>query len=843
MTTPVGYPSQWEADVVVADGGTVHVRPIRPDDADRLRSLHNRLSAETIYLRFFSPIPTLSESMVHRFTNVDYTDRLALVAQLGDEVIGVARYDRLAGTAQAEVAFVVDDAHQGRGLGTLLLEHLAAAARDNGITEFVAETLPGNNRMLRVFRDAGFGDERKLSDGVVRVSFLIEPTEASVTAMHDRERVAAARSVKRLLAPQSVAVVGAGRERDNIGQAVLRSLLAGGFTGAVYPVHRSAWAVAGVRAYPTVLDIPDRVDLAVVAVPAESVLDVVEQCGAKGVGGLVVLSAGFADQGPEGAALEREVVERARGLGMRLIGPNCMGVVNTAPDVSMNATFAPITLRPGRVGFSSQSGALGMAILDELGRRGLGVSTFVSFGNKADVSSNDLIQFWEDDDATEIVLLYLESFGNPRTFSRVARRVARRKPIVAVKSGRRDTAEVAIEALFRQTGVIRVDTLEQLFDVALALSTQPLPAGRGVGVVGNAGGPVRLAVDALDGAGLDVRVQRHLPADAAAADYEDAVTSVLAAGEVDAVVVSFVPPMRDQTAEVAAAVARAASTLPDKPVLANFMVAHPVADLPSYLYPEAAALALARLVERSEWLSRAEGVVPEPDGVDLVAARMLVDTVLVEAPEGAWLDRASATQLLSYFGIDVPAAVAVGSPDEAAVEAEALGWPVALKGAGVDARLSLHSPEDVRAAWADLAPEDAVVQAMVEPGVETSVSVVQHESFGPVVRFGVGGPAAELVGDYASRILPLTDVDAAELVRSLRSSPLLFGWRGSAPAAVGALEDLLVRVSTLVEDVPHVLEVVLDPVLVSPAAAVAVDARVRIAPYQPHPELALRRLR
>jgi acyl-CoA synthetase (NDP forming)/GNAT superfamily N-acetyltransferase len=791
------YPTRWEADVVVADGGTVHVRPIRPDDGDRLRALHDRLSSETIYLRFFSPVPKLSDSMVERFTHVDYVDRLALVAMLGDEIVGVARYDRLAGSSSAEVAFVVDDAHQGRGLGTLLLEHLAAAARDNGITEFVAETLPGNNRMLRVFRDAGFADERRLADGVVRVSFGIAPTEASVAAIHDRERWAAARSVTRLLAPRSVAVIGAGRAQGNMGHQVLRALLDGGFAGAVYPVHPSAYAIHGVRAYPTVLDVPDHVDLAVVAVPAASVAEVVEQCGAKGVGGLVVLSAGFADAGPEGAVAERALVERARGMGMRLIGPNCMGVVNTAPDVSMNATFAPVTPVPGRVGFSSQSGALGMAILDELGRRGLGVSTFVSVGNKADVSGNDLIQYWEDDDATDMVLLYLESFGNPRTFSRVARRVARRKPILAVKSGRRERSDIAVDALFRQAGVIRADTLEQLFDIAVALASQPLPAGRRVAVVGNAGGPMRLAVDAAEGAGLSVCELRHLAADAGPADYSVALRSALQDPGVDAVIVSFVPPMHELSAEVAAAV-QAVSAGSGKPVLANFLVppGEPVSiGLPTYLYPETAALVLSRLVERAEWLDRPEGAFIEPQGMDVVGARMLVDKVEADLTEGGWLEPTVAAALLAHYGISVGDA--------------GVGGPGVTAGAGV----------------------------------ATSVQVLQHESFGPVVRFSIGGPAAELVGDHAARILPLTDVDAADLVRSPRSSPLLFGWRGAAPVDVAALEDLLLRLSALVEDLPLVAEAVLDPVVVSYTGAVVAEARIRVAPYTPRPELALRRLR
>ena len=792
------YPARWEADVVVSDGGVVHVRPIRPDDGDHLRALHQRLSTETIYLRFFSPIPTLSNAMVERFTHVDYVDRLALVAQLDDDIIGVARYDRLPEPRhdQAEVAFVIDDAHQGRGLGTLLLEHLAAAARENGVAEFVAETLPGNNRMLRVFRDAGFGDERRLADGVVSVRFPISPTEASVAAMHDRERVAAARSVSRLLAPRSVAVVGAGRERGNMGHEVVRTLLQGSFAGAVYAVHPSAYAVAGVRAYPSVLDVPDHVDVAVIAVPAASVPEVVEQCGAKRVGGLVVLSAGFADAGPEGAAVERRLVERGRALGMRMIGPNCMGVVNTAPDVSMNATFAPVTPVPGRVGFLSQSGALGMAILDELGRRGLGVSTFVSVGNKADVSGNDLVQYWEDDDATDMVLLYLESFGNPRTFSRVARRVARRKPILAVKSGRRETSELAVEALFRQTGVIRADTLEQLFDVAVALATQPLPAGRRIGIVGNAGGPVRLAVDAAEGAGLVVQSLTHLASEAGPGDYSSALRGLLGDAEVDGVIVSFVPPLEDVTAKVASAVAEAGAGC-GKPVLANFMVAGPgpgggsgsvVAGLPTYLFPEAAAIAFARLVERAEWLAEPEGAVVELPDLDVVGARMLVDKALADSPEGVWLDGGAVQDVLACYGIRV------GGPGG--------------------------------------------------EGVDTTVAVSQHESFGPVVRLSIGGAElSELVGDHAARILPLTTVDATTLVRSLKSSPLLFGWRGSPVVDVGALEDLLLRVSALVEDLPHVAELVLDPVVVAPVGATPAGARVRLAPYEPRPELAMRRLR
>jgi acyl-CoA synthetase (NDP forming)/RimJ/RimL family protein N-acetyltransferase len=753
------YPAQWEADVVMADGGTVHVRPIRPDDAEGLRTLHQRLSAETIYLRFFSPIPALSEAMVERFTNVDYVDRMALVAELGDNLVGVARYDRVTPATTAEVAFVIDDAHQGRGLGSLLLEHLAATAREAGIHEFEADTLPGNSRMLSVFRAAGFGDERRLADGVVRVRFRIDPTDASVAAIHDRERHAAARSVRRLLAPRSIAVIGASRTPGTLGHEVLRNLVRGGFAGPVFPVHPTADHVASIRAYPTVLDIPDPVDLAIIAVPAKGVPGVVDQCGAKGVGGLVVVSAGFSEAGPEGAADERRLVEQARRLGMRIVGPNSMGVVNTAPDVSMHATFAPVLAGTGRVGFVSQSGALGVAILGELGRRGLGVSTFVALGNKADVSSNDVIQFWEDDDATDIVLLYLQSFGNPRTFSRVARRVARTKPVIAVKSGRRDGAEAAVEALFRQAGVTRVDTLEQLFDVAQALATQPLPRGRRVAVVGNAAGPGALAVDAAQGAGLEVAAQVRLPFTASPDDYEQALRDVLADPDVDAMIAVFTPPLAHGADEVIAAVERAAAGSA-KPVLGNFLLSTPTqTTVPAYAYPESAALALARMVERAEWLAQPEGVVPQ-----------------LAADIGA-LDLHS---LLDAFGIPTGPAM---------------------------------------------------------PGRQLRVRVTQHESFGPVIALASADPVAELLGDEAYALVPLTDVDAARLVQSLPSASLLAG------CDVAALEDLLVRVALLAAEVPDVAELSLEPVVVAAEGVVVVDGTVRVEPYEHHPEHDVRRLR
>src|SRR5829696_3260299 len=511
-----GYPAGWEADVAVADGGVVHVRPIRPDDRDRLAVFHSRLSERTVYLRYFAPHPELSDRDLDRLTRVDHRDRVALVALLGDDLIAVGRYDRIPRTADAEVAFVVDDAQQGRGIGSLLLEHLAAAARERGIQRFVAEVLAENSRMVRVFRDAGYTAEYAYDSGVVELSFPIAPTEQSVAVAYERERRAESRSIGRLLTPRSVAVIGASTDPGKVGHVVFGNLMAYGFQGPVYPVHPGARHIGGVRAYPSVRDVPDDVDLAVVAVPAAAVAAVVSECARKNVRGLVVLSGGFGERDAEGRELERELVTEARANGMRVVGPNCLGVVNADPAVRLNATIAPLAPGRGRVGFFCQSGALGVAILAAAARWGLGLSTFVSAGNRADVSGNDLLQYWERDPATDVVLLYLESFGNPRKFARLARRVARTKPVVAVKTGRYGTStpalaarsvpvpEERVQALFEESGVIRVDTLTELFDVAQLLAYQPLPTGSRVATVTNSSALGVLVADACLASGLEV---------------------------------------------------------------------------------------------------------------------------------------------------------------------------------------------------------------------------------------------------------------------------------------------------------------------------------------------------
>ncbi|MFZ6003285.1 MAG: GNAT family N-acetyltransferase [Actinomycetota bacterium] len=897
-------PSHWASDVLLSDGRTVHIRPISPSDAAALVEFHARLSDESVYLRFFSPRRSLTAAEVQHFTNVDHVDRAALVAELGDRLIAVARYDRHPGMEEAEVAFVVADEHQGRGLATILLEHLAAAARERGITRFVAETLPHNRKMLDVFRSAGFDERARLEDGVAHVELVIEPTDRTRAVIEEREHRAEAASVARLLAPRSVAVVGASRNPATVGHQVLRNLLAGGFAGPVFPVNPSASHVASVKAYPTVLDVPDDIDVAVIAVPSPAVLDAARDCARKGVAGLVVLSAGFSEVGPSGAAAQAELRALARRHGMRLVGPNCIGVANTA--VGLNATFSPYAPRAGRIAMQSQSGALGIAILERSARLGLGVSSFVSVGNKADVSGNDLLQFWEDDPNTDVVLLYLESFGNPRKFSRIARRVARRKPIVAVKSGRSEagvraasshtaalaSTDVAVEALFRQAGVIRVDTLDELFDMALVLGSQPLPSGRRVAIVGNSGGPGIMATDACDGAGLEVptlsretREALRLVADpiasvdnpvdlvaAATPDvYRRALELVLADDEIDAVIVICTPTFAAPPASVAAAV-RSVTATTTKPVLGCFLAWPELTPLlggagndgedqhgiPAFASPEPAARALARAATYGQWRHRSPGTVPELVGFDLEGAKAVVESSLAANEDDHWLSAHDVEALLGTAGVRTIAGLSASSSTAATEAAATLGLPVALKAMGPalvhksdvgGVRLDLRSLDEVAQAYVEMAADldgvmtGATVQRMAAPGVETIIGVLQDPLFGPLVMFGLGGVATELLGDRSFRILPLTDADAAELVRSLRSSPLLFGYRGAAPVAVEALEDLLQRVARLAGSVPELLELDLNPVIVSTEGAVTVDARVRVGSAEPSPPTDLRRMR
>ena len=868
----MGYPDRWEADAVLADGGTVRLRPIRPDDADRLREMHARLSPDTVYMRFFSMVRTLAARDVERLTTVDHDDRVAFIALLREQMVGVVRYDRLPGTADAEVAVVVEDAQQGRGLGPLLLEHLAAAGRERGVERFVADVLPSNRRMIEVFKSAGFAIDRHMEDGYVELVFAIRPTAESRHVQLDREHRAEARSVARLLAPQAVAVVGASREPGTAGHEVFRSLLAHGFQGPVYPVNPAAAHVAGVRAYGDVRDVPDDVDLAVIAVPADAVAEVVAACTDKRVRGLVILSGGFADAGEAGRARLADVVRLAREGGMRLIGPNAMGIINTDPDVSLHATFASGSPQPGRVGIFSHSGALAGTVLAEVGRRGLGISTFVSIGDRADVSGNDLLQYWQQDPRTDVVLLHLQGFGNPRKFARIARALGLSKPVVALKSGR-GAGDVAVDALFESAGVVRVDTLGQLFETAQLLALQPAPAGRRVGIVGTSSAHAALAADSFRGRDLDVvtlspQLQQQLealvgttetanPVDlgplAEPAAFATALELVAGSGEVDALLALVTP----HPAEPALAGALKGLRT-GIPVLASFLGhdgvppalavpagADPVGrgSVPSYASPESAALALRRAVDRAEWRARPQGTVPTVQ-VDLDRARTLLTGVPLD---GSWTP--VATALLEAYGLPTWPTRQVATLAEAVEAAGQLGWPIALKHPEakwrnrVDVgavRLSIDTAAELAVAWESvqelLGPHPLLVQPMAPAGVSTVVRLVQDPAAGPLLSLRLGGVAADLLADPVVRTLPLTDVDASTLVHGIRGAALLDG------TDMPALEGVLHRLARLAEDLPEVAEVVLDPVLVGRSGTTTLHAGVRLLPAAQDPESGPRQL-
>ena len=851
---PPQPPAHWEADIIAADGGTVHLRPICPEDAEGLVGLMDRSSDQTRYYRFFGPMKRLSDKDLHRFTHVDHDARVAFVLVLGDQVIGVGRYDRYPGTDDAEVAFLVEDAHQGRGLGSVLLEHLAAAARERGIQNFVAEVLAQNNRMVRVFLDAGYTPTRSYEEGVVHLTFPIAPTETALQVAYEREQRSESRSIARLLTPSSVAVVGASNDEGKLGNAVLRHLLDHGFEGPVYPVNPGTRHVRGVPAYAGIEDVPDDVDLAVLAVPADEVADVVEACRRKRVHGLVVISGGFGESGPEGRVRERELVAAARASGMRVVGPNCLGIVNTDPAVRLNASLAPRVPGRGRVGFFAQSGALGSALLGQARNRNIGLSSFVSAGNRADVSGNDLLQYWATDPGTEVVLLHLESFGNPRKFARLARRVGRTKPVVAVKSGRHvrmteglagtsvAVPEESVAALFASAGVIRVETLAQLFDVGTLLAHQPLPAGDRVAVVGNSTAMGWLVSDAVLEQGM--RLAHEAPTDigagGSAEEFRTALQGAVGDEGVDAVVAVFLPPVSRGSAEFGRAL-REVAVGADKPIVATFLSTEGIpaelvlpgedgtparGSVPSFSTPERAVIALAKVSQYAAWRRRPVGQLPELGDVDEQAARDVVVSALAAAPGGRALTDEELIALLAAYGIPLLGTRTVTDAEVAVAAAEEVGYPVVLKSTAPwlrhrsdlgGVRLDLTDAEAVRAAFAAIPSGDPViVQEMAAPGVATVVEIVDDPSFGALVSFGLGGVATDLLGDRAYRTLPLTDLDAAELVRAPRAWPLLNGYRGSEPVDVPALEDLLLRVARLADDLPEVLRLTLEPVIVGP---------------------------
>jgi acetate---CoA ligase (ADP-forming) len=887
--------SRFAHDAVLKDGRTVHIRPITSDDADKLWEMWQRLSPETIRLRFFGP-RSMDREGIRFFTDLDMEERFALVAETAGRIVGVSRFDRLPEEpGNAEFAVIVEDAEQGRGVGTALLRALVEPAEAMGVTGFVGEVLRENSRMIRMMRDAGLSPAFSDYGGVVHTEFKATPTEQFLSTGDEQDRVAAVAALESVFSPRSVAVVGASRDPKTIGGLVFDNILRGRFSGPVYPVNPSAEHVQSVAAYKRLADCPTVPEMVLVCVPAPFVEDVVHEAARLGTKAAVIISAGFNEAGPEGAERERALMEVVRSHGIRVIGPNCMGVLNANADMRMNGTFSQVFPPPGRVAFSSQSGALGLAILAAAERLGLGLSSFASIGNKADLSGNDLLQYWEADEETDVILLYLESFGNPRKFGRIARRIGRRKPIVAVKSGRTAAGEraasshtgalaagdVAVDALFRQAGVVRVDTLEEMFDVATILSNQPVPAGRGVAVLTNGGGPGILAADACESNGLSVpelapetieKLEAFLPAEAGIRNPVDMIASANAENygramrvlaedpNVDTLLVIFIPPVVTRAEDVAAEMAAAAADInagkpreEQVPVVSVFMSEQGYPDelaqahIPAFTFPEDAARAIGRIARYGEWRNKPLGNVVEVTDADVPAAREVVAEALGESEPEAWLTAEQAERLLSAFGITTAKSRIVATPEDAARAQEEIGAAVAVKAAAPvhktelgGVRLGLSRPEQVadavrqisgdleRAGRADVVEQGFLIQEMVGDGIEMVVGVSHDRTFGPILLAGMGGTLVELLKDVSVRIHPLTDVDVDEMLTGLRGYPLLTGYRGSDPVDVEAFKALLFRMSALVEEVPEIDELDLNPVFVRRRGVAAVDARIKL---------------
>ncbi len=888
--------------IILRDGTTAAIRLARPEDSDALQAFVDSLPPEARRHRFF-PEPSPPRAFIRSLCDPsDPRSRLTLVVtRLREGRLRIIAAGSYVATRddQAEVGLAVDEAFHGKGLGAILLERLALLAIRHGFVRLWAVTRPENVAMREVLRESGFELKETQGDGDRTVELSVVPTAASVSRAEIRDRIATAASLRPFFQPRSVAVVGASRDSTKIGHRLFKALRINQFPGPIYPVNPKDGVIGGLQAYASLRDVPGPIDLAIIAVPRDAVLHTVEDCAARAVRALIVITAGFAEVGEEGRALQARLVETVRHHGMRMIGPNCMGLLNTDPDVRLNATFSPLLPGAGGVAMSSQSGALGLAILAATRRFHLGISSFVSVGNKADVSGNDLLQYWEEDSRTSVILLYLESFGNPRRFARLARRVSRRKPIVAVKAGRTPagrraatshtaalaSSDVAVEALFHQTGVIRADTLEEMFALAAALESQPLPPGRRVAIVSNAGGPAILCADACEAGGLVIptlseqtraRLATILPetasllnpvdliATAGPDEYRRTIELLLAGDETDALLVLYVPVDLSDPQGIGEAIrdgiqAGRAAGGAGKPVLvcrmgeeatiAPLTLEGEGETIPSYAFPETAARVLSKAAAYAEWRRQPVGMIPDFADMDLSAARKICTAVL-ESGGAGWLSAEETRTVLTDMRLPILPGGTAGTPEEAAALARRIGFPVAVKLASRSivhktevegVRLNLGSEHAVRRAFTEIrerlakeraldAMDGVLVQPMLPGGVELMVGVAQDPLFGPVIAFGLGGIHVEILKDVCFRITPLTDRDAAEMVRGIKGVRLLEGYRGHPPADIQAVEEVLLRVSRLVEEIPEISELDLNPVFALPPGQGCriVDARIRV---------------
>ena len=890
------------AYALLADGSTVEIRPAGPADFDAVKAMHEAMSPDNLYLRFFNFSRLAGETEARRICRESRPGHVALLALSAGEVVGCASYDASGEPGHpddsgpvAEVAFAVADRMHHRGIATLMLEHLVSYARSHQITVFTAQTLAENTPMLRVFADAGLPVQRHYEDGVMELTIPL-PSEVGGTALDsyldavaERERRAEVASLRHILAPESVVVIGASRRRGTVGRSILDNIRTGGYAGRIYVVNPRARQISGEHCLASVLDLPEPADLAVIAVPAAGVLDVAQQCGRRGVRSLVVITSGL------DTAACADLLAVCRRHGMRLVGPNCFGVA--VPAIGLDATFAARHPQAGAAGLVMQSGGLGVALVDQLSRLGVGISSFASVGSKLDVSSNDMLMWWENDGVTKLAVLYIESFGNPRKFARTARRVGARMPVLTVEAGRSApgqqaaasrTAAVATplvsrEALYEQAGIITTPGFGALVETAALLASQPVPAGRTVAIVSNVDSAGMLAADACADLGLTVHRPHGLtirrlralvpdtgevsgPVDTTAAistgNFRQCLELVAADDEVDAMIALVLPTLA--TGDLVAAVQQADVRVPlaavvlDQPESVR-MLPRTDADgqIPAYGYPEAAAAAMALAARYGAWRAEPRGQVPGLPDVRTEDARTLLHGFFHATLGGGWLPPDKTAELLRCYGIPLAELTPVGGEDEAVRAFEAVAAPVVLKAdvpgllhktdAGA-VELDLRTEADVRSAYGRLAARfgerqrQVLVQPMIAGGTEVIVGVSDDHVFGPLVVFGLGGAATEVLADHAARLTPLTDTDADRLIGSIRSAPLLRGHPGAPPADLGALRDLLLRVSRLADDLPEVTELDLNPVIARPDGVFVVDARIKVRPYQPQDPF-LRKLR
>ncbi|MFA5399611.1 MAG: GNAT family N-acetyltransferase [Dehalococcoidia bacterium] len=896
---------KYSTSVALKDGSSLHLRPILMSDEERLLALFSRMSKQTIYLRFHHVLTHMSREEARRFCTVDYEDTFALVGTLGEgseeRIIAVGRYARQPGANRAQIAFEVEDKYQGLGIGTHLLDQLAYIARDKGITTFEAEVLAENKDMMNVLINSGFTMQRQYQ-GTTYVGLLdLAPTDVVEQKSFEREKFSSIASLRAFLNPKSVAVIGASRRPNTIGNFVFRNLIQQDFKGVVYPVNPNAEVVAAIKAYPSILDIPGDIDLAIIVVPADKVQQVVEESAHKGARGVVVLSSGFADIGGEGLERQNKLLTTIRSYGMRMLGPNCMGMMNTNPGVNLNATFANIVPPHGNIAFATQSGVLGSAILMYATSLNIGLSTFVSIGNRADISSNELLQYWEDDPDTDVVLQYLESFGNPRKFTRIARSITAKKPVVSLTGNRGSiqkrkfsshtgamaTDQAATEALYKQAGILRVDTLEDLFDTGNLLANQPLPQGNRVAIISNAGGPALLTAEACKSRGLEIpplsdglasRLKTFLPSRAnilnpldmspevSTEQYGQTLKLMLKEASLDMVVVIFIQPIPRLSEEFAAVIREVAPLYREagKPLVTSILGIRGAGIslgpqerrvVPSFAFPESTAGALARAVEFSQRLKRPSGKIPEFSDIDKDRADRIISSAIEKSGKRqVWLDAESILGLFECYGIKFVTLKIARTPEEASAATKEIGCPVAVKilspsitqkteveGVILDCR----SGDEVKKAFSRIRQnlegigksaemEGVIVQKMVQGGVEVIVGVTQHPAFGPLVMFGLGGVYVELFQDVIFNIHPLTDMDAHEMIKSVKAYQLLEGWRGSKRADIPAIEDLLLRISAMAENHPQILEMDLNPVKVLPEGQfyLVVDGRILVSKEQ-----------